>query len=191
MYKKIVLAFAYLLITASLPYMALADAEAQVLEVKVNNAVIKVSYDQDKAGLGEPVPFTFELLQENESAEMPFDSILINIKSKVNQNLDLLVAEVKKPISGAATIVYDFPQTGEYTFSIRYNRNDTTLAEHTFDFAISKESVAQTGFSKPNNESSNNVTTDANSSLNNYLWIATLGVGLILGWVARTFIRKT
>jgi len=190
MYKNIVLAFTYLLMAISLPYIALADAEAQVLEVKVNNAVIKVSYDQDKAGLGEPVPFTFELLQEDESAEMLFDSLWVNIKPKDNQNRDLLVAEVKKQESGVATVMYDFPQTGEYTFAIRYNRNDIVLAEHTFDFAISKESLDQTGFSKSSSENSNNITIDTNSSVNKYLWILTLGIGLILGWIEKSFTRK-
>ena len=190
MYKNIVLAFTYLLMATSLPYVALADAEAQVLEVKVNNAVIKVSYDQDKAGLGEPVPFTFELLQEDESAEMSFDSLWINIKPKANQNQDLLIAEVKKATSGSTSITYDFPQSGEYTFAIRYNRNDTVLAEHTFDFAISKESLDQTGFGSLNDENKNSKEANTTNSMTNYLWVITLCVGIILGWVAKTFIKK-
>ncbi len=191
MHRKIVLTIIYFLIATILPHMALADAEAQVLEVKVNNAVIKIGYDQDKAGLGEPVPFTFELLQEDESAEMPFDSLWINIKPKVNQNQDLLIAEVKKASTGSTGITYDFPQTGEYTFAIRYNRDDRALAEHTFDFAISKESLEQTGFSNSNNMNSNNATVETKTSMNKYLWIVTLGTGLIVGWLAKTFRRKT
>lgn len=189
-HRKIVLAIIYFLIATSLPYMALADAEAQVLEVKVNNAVIKVSYDQDKAGLGEPVPFTFELLQEDESAEMPFDSLWINIKPKLDPSKDLLVAEVKKSDAGPTSITYDFPQTGEYTFAIRYNRNDTALAEHTFDFAISKDSSVKAGFSTLIDEDKINIGTDPTNPLIDYLWIVTLGAGLILGWMARTIIRK-
>jgi hypothetical protein len=189
MYKKIVLTFIFFSIITSLPYMALADAEAQVLEVKVNNAVIKVSYDQDKAGLGEPVPFTFELLQEDESAEMSFDSLWINIKPKLDQSKDLLAAEVKKSDAGPTSITYDFPQTGEYTFAIRYNRNDTALADHTFDFAISKDSSVQSGFSTPD-ERQSIIESDKINPMVSYLWIITLCAGIILGWAARTFIRK-
>lgn len=192
MYKKIVLTFILFLTITLLPNIVLADAENQVLEEKIGNKIVRVSYDQDKAGLGEPVPFSFALLQEDESAEALFDSLWLNIKPKTNPEQDLLIAEIQKANTGATGITYDFPQTGEYTFTVRYNQDNVVLAEHTFDFAISKEPPNEASIDKSANENidiANTVLKD--NLLTKYVWVATLIGGLLFGWIAKTLISRS
>ena len=176
----------YLIGFVALPNIIYADAEAQTLEQQVGNVLIRVSYDQEKAGVSEPVPFTFDLLKSDESEQLPFDSIWVNVKSKEN-NRDLFTADVKKASSGLTSITYDFPKTGEYTFAIRYQENGTVLAEHSFDFAISKD-TAETGFDKSNEESKIEVSSNTNAT--RYLWVVALIGGIGLGWFLKLMTAK-
>ncbi len=166
-----------------LPMLSYADAAPQTLEQRVGNILIKVSYDQEKAGISEPVPFTFDLVKPDESEQVPFDSVWVNIKSK-EDNRDLFIADVKRAASGLTSVTYDFPKTGEYIFSISYNESERVLAEHSFDFAMSKD-TAEIGFDSPAEEQQTN-TAGANSDFLKYAWVGSLLLGIALGWFIRS-----
>lgn len=183
MTKRIIIVI-YLIAFAALPRVIYADAEQQTLEQIVGETLIRVSYDQEKAGVSEPVPFTFDLLKPDESNQVPFDSVMVNIKSK-ETNRDLFIADVVKASSGLTSITYDFPKTGEYAFTIRYKGSGVILAEHSFDFVISKD-TAETGFDQVKEDQIEVTAVNKSSEFNNYLWIAALVLGLGLGWFLKT-----
>ena len=171
----IILVFVFSLI----PGLTQADAGEQILEEDVGDVLVWVSYDEKKAGLGEPVPFTFNLLEKDESGSLPFESLEVQIKSK-GIDRDLLIANIKRPSSGLATFTYDFPKTGVYSFTIKYQKGENVLAEHSFDFEISKDDEADTGFAVTNQEEK-----VVRSPAFQYLWVAALIIGFIVGWLLR------
>jgi hypothetical protein len=187
MIKRIIFIVCSVVLVA-LPGVIHADAQQQTLEQVVGDKLIRVSYDQEKAGISEPVPFTFDLLTSDESRQISFDSIWISIKSK-ESNRDLFVSDVIKASSGFTTITYDFPKTGEYTFLIRYKENGSVLAEHLFDFAMSKDTT-EIGFDESQQEQGSEVTDASSNTISRYLWVVTLAGGVVLGWFLRFIIFK-
>ncbi len=169
----IILVFVFSLI----PGLIQADAGEQILEEEVGDVLVWVSYDEEKAGLGEPVPFTFNLLEKDESRSVSFESLEIQIRQK-GIDRDLLAANIKKPSSEPAIFTYDFPKTGVYNFAIKYQNGKNVLAEHSFDFEISKDEQADTGFAVANQGEKT-----FRPLVFQYLWVATLIIGFIIGWL--------
>jgi hypothetical protein len=167
------------------PTIVNADAKQQVLEEKDGDALMRISYDQDKAGLGEPVPFTFDLLKGDESSQLDFESLRVRIKPE-GLDRDLFIADVNKSSTGLTSITYDFPESGIYTFDIQYMNGEKLLADHSFDFEISKSTL---GFTSDLPEKDTTIE-ESKSSTPQFLWIITLVAGLIGGWILRSFKKQ-
>lgn len=186
MIKRVYPIFASFIVAIVLmPIIVRADAKQQVLEERDGEALMRISYDQDKAGLGEPVPFTFDLLISDESSPLDFQSLWVRIKPE-GVDRDLFMADVHKSPTGLTSITYDFPESGVYTFDIKYMDGEKLLADHSFDFEISKTAV---GFSTDSPETEVN-TKETKTSISQFLWIITLVAGLVIGWVLRSLKRQ-
>lgn len=134
---------------------------------------IDVGYESKELYANEPSNFDFKLFMGDEEAE--YTDIWVRI---VKENQTILATGIHNQDLGGTTLLYEFPESGNYTIHVRYQNNGESLVESEFPISVLDSEIQD-------NPDSNS---DSNKSL---IFIFGFVFALILGAVLGIIIGRT
>lgn len=117
---------------------ASAHTSGFTFEAKAEGYFIDVGYDNEAPAPGIPVRFDFSLTTDGENGypkDVPFESVWVRIEQ--GDSRTVFATGVTVPEFGIPTLLYAFPLSGSYTIFIRFEGEDSSLAEAEMPFTVS------------------------------------------------------
>jgi hypothetical protein len=120
-----------------------AHGTGESLEKIVGEYNVDIGYDPVMLEAASPSFFDFDLVTEETGERAEFTDIWVRI---VESKQTIFATGVHKPSLDNTTMVYTFPEGGEYEFKVRFQNDGEALAEASFPLTIEK---ATTGAGLP------------------------------------------
>ncbi|PIN73567.1 hypothetical protein COV20_05075 [Candidatus Woesearchaeota archaeon CG10_big_fil_rev_8_21_14_0_10_45_16] len=105
------------------------------VDIETDLYTIDFGYSPEQPLLGSPVSLSFSLLDKGSQEFVNLNTVWVRIADADT----VYFAGNIEPTAGNAALNYVFPQTGEYTLTVRFIKNKV-LAEH--DFTLNVEGLA-------------------------------------------------
>jgi hypothetical protein len=109
----------------------------QSLERAVGDYVVDVGYDSFEPRALESIRFDFQIFLSESREPAPFTDTWVRVME--GDNL-LFAGFLAKPIFGLTGMSYAFPAGGIYEVTVRFQNDDTTVAEASFPFPVAEKS---------------------------------------------------
>lgn len=114
-------------------FFVFAHGTGESLEKVVGDYVVDVGYDSFNPKAFESIRFDFQLLANGNKESVPFTDTWVRI---MDGNNLLFAGWLAKPTFGLTGMSYAFPKGGIYEITVRFQNDDTTVAETSFPFSV-------------------------------------------------------
>ncbi len=121
--------------------MASAHGIGKSIERVMGDYLIDIGYDPDPLRAGENSVFDFVLKGSADKKEIPFTHVWVRLER--GEGIVLAVG-LKKADLGKTSLLYNFPEAGEYQLTARFQDNDKTLVEATVPVIVAPSIVEAT-----------------------------------------------
>lgn len=118
---------------ASQPSSAFAHGEGKSYEETVGNFLVDIGYNPPQPEAGSPVSFDFNLIDKTSGQPAPFTDIWVQV---IKDGETILATGIHKQEIGATTLLYAFPQAGDYEVAVRYQDADKEIVQASFPLTI-------------------------------------------------------
>ena len=115
------------------PKYVLAHATGESLEKTVGEYVVDIGYNPTIIEVGSPIVLDFNLLLSETGENVLFTDIWARI---VKQNKTVFASGIHKPTFGGTTMVYTFPEAGEYELMLRFQEEGNKIVEASFPLTV-------------------------------------------------------
>jgi len=121
------------------PSILHAHGTGASIEKVVGNYLIDLGYDPEILESDNSIIFDFDLAINETGERADFTSIWIRI---VREKQTLFASGIHRPSFGNTTMLYTFPQSGEYELITRFQSEGDTIAETSFPLKVESGSRA-------------------------------------------------
>lgn len=121
--------------------VALAHASGVSFESVVGDYRVDIGYDPDALAAGAAQVFDFALIDMATKRQVPVSEIWVRIIENEGERT-LLASGLRESDFGRTTLLYVFPKEGSYSISASFRREEETVAEATFPFAVTAGEVS-------------------------------------------------
>jgi hypothetical protein len=135
-YNVLMRLFSYLLLFLTIlshPISSSAHVTGAFFEKEVGNFIVDIGYDPEIIVARESSAFSFDLLDKTNRDPQEFTSIWVKI-DKGEQTT--LATGIARQSLGITTLLYTFPEAGEYELNVRYQSGDDSIAEASFPIVV-------------------------------------------------------
>jgi len=134
---------AFISVGLSLPKDAQAHGAGESVEKAVGEYLVDVGYNTEIFEAGSPVFFDFGLLVNETGENTSFTDIWVRI---VQKNKTVFASGIRKPTFGGTTMVYTFPEAGEYELMLRFQEEGNKIVEASFPLTVKSVPGASPNF---------------------------------------------
>lgn len=125
-----------LLIAWCVPWLALAHASGISFEHVVGTKRVDIGYDPVSLVEGETQVFDFALINVADEELISFDELWVRV---VLHDRTILATGLRESPFGRTTLLYVFPDSGDYEMRVSFREGGETLAEATFPFSVTPQ----------------------------------------------------
>jgi len=148
----------------------LAHTSGKSLEQEVNGFLVDVGFDSEIITENTPLALDFSLVDKAGNKDVDFDSVWLTIK---NKDETIFASGIEKAKLGRTTMLYTFPQSGNYTLSLRFMKEDFAHTQASFPLTI--ETMKE----------------DNNFIESNFLLLLGTFIGVLVGGIFTLWFKKT
>lgn len=126
-----------------MPLLAGAHGTGPSFEQTVGEYIVDVGYEPEALSGGDVLLLNLGLLHAADRTSADFSSVWVRLKSGERT---LLATGVHAPTEGPTTVLFEVPKDLlTLTVSVRYEKNDQTLTETSFDVPVQSDTPASPG----------------------------------------------
>jgi len=135
MLKKIFLVFILLICFIFSVTITSSHGTEASLEKEVGKYIVDIGYKPEEIKEKETEVFDFNLIDKTSKEEIVFTKVWVRIS---NNNESAFAGGLAKSSLAKTTLSLQFPESGEYEFSVRFQNEEETLAEASFPISVEK-----------------------------------------------------
>ncbi len=155
----------------SIPMLAAAHGSGGYVEKIEGNYLVDIGYTNPALKLGDSNRFDFGLFNTSNGAGVDFDTVWVRF---VQDGNPVFIGNLPRLGLNAAVMTYTFPNSGNYTMTVNYLKNQQTLVQTDFPLTVNGPTVPIDTQSKPN-------------LMNIFGYIV---IGFIVGFIVARVIKK-
>jgi hypothetical protein len=121
------------LIMLCVPLTLSAHGTGASFERVVDGMLIDIGYSPEEITVATPVPFDFALVDAETDESVSYSDIWVRVYQDRNV---FFASSIHKQRLGATTMLFQFPEPGTYTLSVRFQNDGIALAESSFEVPV-------------------------------------------------------
>lgn len=118
-----------------------AHTSGASIEVMVDSYLLDIGYTPEVVSVGTQTRFDFSILNASNSEEIIFDDIWVRIEK---DGRVFFAGGLSKQQFGSTGVTHLFTEAGTYEVFVRFSNAGEKLAEATFDFPVTEDTVQST-----------------------------------------------
>lgn len=111
----------------------MAHGNFELLTRDLDKYIMEIRYDPLDSSFGLASPITFYLKEKETDADATYQTIYVKM---TKQDMTVFSAPITKPDIGPTSIMYKFPEGGEYQLDVHFQNQTETIADSSFVLKI-------------------------------------------------------